>query len=49
MKAVVCVRHGPPEALEVRELPDAVAGPGEVVVQVAAVGLNFVVTLIIRY
>ena len=48
MKAVVCVRHGPPEALEVRELPDAVAGPGEVVVQVAAVGLNFFDTLIIR-
>jgi len=48
MKAVVCVRHGAPEALEIHELPDPVAGPGEVVVQVAAVGLNFFDTLIIR-
>ncbi|WP_454914835.1 NADPH:quinone oxidoreductase family protein [Xanthobacter sediminis] len=48
MKAVLCVRHGPPEALEIVDLPDPVPGPGEVVVEVAAIGLNFFDTLIIR-
>ncbi|MDQ0505892.1 NADPH:quinone oxidoreductase family protein [Xanthobacter agilis] len=48
MKAVLCVRHGPPEALDVVDLPDPVPGPGEVVVDVAAIGLNFFDTLIIR-
>lgn len=48
MKAVLCERHGPPEALALRELPDPVPGPGEAVVDVAAIGLNFFDTLIIR-
>ncbi|GGF48756.1 oxidoreductase [Azorhizobium oxalatiphilum] len=48
MKAVLCVRHGPAEELELHDLPDPVAGPGEVVVEVAAIGLNFFDTLIIR-
>ncbi len=48
MKAVLCERHGPPETLSVRDLPEPVAGPGEVVVDVAAIGLNFFDTLIIR-
>jgi len=48
MKAVVCVRHGPPDALEIQDLPDPVPGPGEVVVAVSAIGLNFFDTLIIR-
>lgn len=48
MKAVVCVRHGPPEALEIQDLPEPTPGLGEVVVDVAAVGLNFFDTLIIR-
>ncbi|WP_029004718.1 NADPH:quinone oxidoreductase family protein [Azorhizobium doebereinerae] len=48
MKAVLCVRHGPPEALELADLPDPVPGPGEVVVEVSAIGLNFFDTLIIR-
>ncbi len=48
MKAVLCTRHGAPEALEIVNLPDPVPGPGEVVVDVAAVGLNFFDTLIIR-
>jgi len=48
MKAVLCVRHGVPEALEIHDLPDPVPGPGEVVVEVAAIGLNFFDTLIIR-
>ncbi|MEW6255234.1 MAG: NADPH:quinone oxidoreductase family protein [Pseudomonadota bacterium] len=48
MKAVLCEAHGPAEHLVVRDLPDPVPGPGEVVVDVAAVGLNFFDTLIIR-
>ncbi|MGU3496711.1 NADPH:quinone oxidoreductase family protein [Xanthobacteraceae bacterium A53D] len=48
MKAVLCVRHAPAEALELADLPPPVAGPGEVVVEVVAVGLNFFDTLIIR-
>ena len=48
MKAVVCARHGAPETLEIRDLPQPVPGPGEVLVKVAAIGLNFFDTLIIR-
>jgi NADPH:quinone reductase len=47
VKAVLCVRHGPPEALELADLPDPVPGPGEVVVDVKAAGLNFFDLLII--
>ena len=47
MKALLCVRHGPPEALELAELPDPAPGPGEVLVDVKAVGLNFFDLLII--
>jgi NADPH2:quinone reductase len=47
MKAVLCVRHGPPEALELADLPDPIPGEGEVLVDVKAVGLNFFDLLII--
>lgn len=47
LKAVLCVRHGPPEALELAELPDPRPGAGEVLVDVKAVGLNFFDLLII--
>lgn len=47
MKAVLCVSYGPPETLQITELPDPVPGPGEVVVEVAAAALNFFDTLII--
>jgi NADPH2:quinone reductase len=47
MKAVVCTRLGGPDDLELREVPDPVAGAGEVVVRVAAAALNFFDTLII--
>ena len=47
MKALLCVRHGPPEALELADLPDPVPGRGEVVVDVKAAGLNFFDLLII--
>ncbi|MFG1343650.1 NADPH:quinone oxidoreductase family protein [Xanthobacter autotrophicus DSM 431] len=48
MKAVVCERHGPADLLAVREIDEPAPGPGEVLVEVKAVGLNFFDTLIIR-
>lgn len=36
--------HGGPEVLQWRELPDPVAGPGQVVVDLAAAGLNYIDT-----
>lgn len=41
MKALVCRAYGPPESLVLEEMPDPVAGPGEVVVEIAAAGMNF--------
>ncbi|MEI7728826.1 MAG: zinc-binding dehydrogenase [Verrucomicrobiota bacterium] len=40
MKAVQLIAHGAPGKLELRDLPDPQPGPGEVVVQVMACGLN---------
>ena len=40
MRAVVLARYGGPEVLEVVEVPDPVAGPEEVVVEVVATALN---------
>jgi len=40
MKAVEITRPGPPEVLSLGERPDPVAGPGEVLVRVAASGVN---------
>jgi NADPH:quinone reductase-like Zn-dependent oxidoreductase len=45
MRAVVIARHGPPEVLEVRELPDPPVGRGEVRIDVKAAGINFADTL----
>jgi NADPH2:quinone reductase len=47
MKALLCTRLGGPDDLELRDVPDPVARPGEVVVKVAAAALNFFDTLII--
>jgi NADPH2:quinone reductase len=47
MRALLCVRHGPPETLEIHDLPEPEPKPGEVVVAVAAAALNFFDTLII--
>lgn len=47
MKALLCVRHGPPEALELADIPDPAPGAGEAVVAVEAAGLNFFDLLII--
>src|SRR3954452_12460384 len=40
MRAVVVREPGGPEVLEVADVPDPVAGPGEVVLEVAAAGVN---------
>ena len=47
MKALLCTRPGGPDDLELQEIPDPVAGPGEAVVRIHAAGLNFFDTLII--
>jgi NADPH2:quinone reductase len=41
MKALVITRFGGPEVLEVQNVPDAHAGPEQVIVKVEAGGLNF--------
>ena len=41
MKAIVCKAWGPPEDLALDDLPDPVPGPGQVVVEVKAAGVNF--------
>jgi len=48
MRAVVCKAYGPPEALAIEDLPSLRPGPGQVVVSVAAAGVNFPDTLIIQ-
>ncbi len=48
MKAVVVTRVGGPEVLEVRDVPDPVAKPGEVIVHVQAAGINFADTMSTR-
>lgn len=48
MRAVLCTAHGPPETLSVAEIDDPVAGPEEVVVDVACAALNFFDSLIIE-
>ena len=48
MRAVVCERLGPPSALRVGEFPDPEVGPGDVLIRVAASGVNFPDSLIIQ-
>src|SRR3954452_3425522 len=45
MRVVMIPRHGGPEVLEVRELPDPQLRPGHVRVEVAAAGVNFADTM----
>ncbi len=48
MRAIVCKELGPPELLAVQDIPDPEPGPGEVVVDVAAAGVNFPDLLMIQ-
>lgn len=41
MKAIVLDRHGGPEVLRVREVPDPMPGAGQVRVRVEAIGINY--------
>jgi NADPH2:quinone reductase len=47
VKAILCQRFGTPDDLVLADIADPAPGPGEVVVKVAAAGLNFFDTLII--
>lgn len=48
MLAALCERFGPPEELKLRQLPESLPGPGEIVVAPTRVALNFFDTLIIE-
>ena len=41
MRAVMVTKLGGPEVLAVEERPDPVPGPGQIVVEVRAAGVNF--------
>ena len=41
MRAIVLERHGGPEVLRVREIPDPLPGAGEVRVRIEAIGVNY--------
>ena len=47
MRALVCNEYGPPESLRVEELDDPVPAEGEILVDVAAAGINFPDLLVI--
>ncbi len=48
MKAVLCKQYGPPESLVVEDVPSPKGGPGQVVIDVQASGVNFPDLLIIE-
>jgi NADPH2:quinone reductase len=48
MRALLCKELGPPERLTIEDIDPPQPGPGEVVVDVRAAGINFPDTLIIR-
>lgn len=48
MKAVVCEAWGAPDTLKVKELQDLQPGPGQVVIDVQAAGVNFPDVLIVQ-
>ena len=48
MRAVLCKAFGPPDSLVVEDVPSPTPGPGQVVIAVAAAGVNFPDVLIIE-
>ncbi len=48
MKAMIYREFGPPEVLRYEEVPDPVAGPGEIVIEVRAVSVNRVLDVSAR-
>src|SRR5712672_1102028 len=42
MKAIQITQAGGPEVMSIREVPTPVPGPGEVLIRVAASGVNFI-------
>jgi NADPH2:quinone reductase len=48
MKAMLCTHYGPPEELELREVPEPKPGKGQVVVSVKSCGVNFPDVLLIQ-
>ena len=48
MKTMLCKQYGPPESLVLEEVESPKAGPGQVVVEVRACGVNFPDVLIIE-
>ena len=47
MRAILCHAHGGPENLTLDDVPDPVPGPGEIVIRIAAAGVNFADLLMI--
>jgi NADPH:quinone reductase-like Zn-dependent oxidoreductase len=45
VRAIVITQHGPPEVLQVQERPDPQPGPGDVLIDVKAAGINFADTM----
>src|ERR1700734_2271549 len=41
MRALVVGRYGPPQVLELQQMPDPQPKPGEVLIRVKAIGVNF--------
>ena len=48
MRALLCRTFGPPQSLEIADIAAPAAGAGEILAEVAFVGLNFMDTLIIE-
>jgi len=48
MNALLCTEHGLPETLKLATVPEPAAGPGEVVIEMRACGVNFPDVLIIQ-
>jgi NADPH2:quinone reductase len=48
MKAALCTHYGPPEEMELRDVPSPVPGSGQVLISVKACGVNFPDALMIQ-